>query len=266
MTLLEILDHINIKCEDDRKGFKDSRKCDRIDRLMKKGGYHRIHDGNLTKIYSKHPPKALAGRSLLLVSSHIDTVYQNFYSKEGKDVVIGTLDNSITNAALINLALNNHLPSYCVIAFTGNEEKESLGVDETVAYFRSIKAGVSMVISLDVTAVGFRNHGYTIENYFVRKGEGRIFISKKHLKRYLLQVLEKKKVKTIHHVAADPDDTWQFDEHNLNCFSFCLPSKGIAVHDDWMHDDIGVVVRKSSLKEFESGLLILVRGISRDLN
>jgi hypothetical protein len=201
----------------------------------------------------------------VVVSSHVDTVYKNFYLKEGKDVIIGTLDNSITNAVLIELILKHRLPQNLVVAFTGNEEKDSLGVDETVTYLRSIRSSVNIAISLDITARGYRNHGYTLENYFIRKGEGRSFRSKKQFMRYLVQILEKKKVKTIHHVAADPDDTWQFDEHDLNCFSFCLPSRSIAVHNNWMHDDIGVVVKRSAIREFQAALLMLMRRLAAEV-
>ncbi|MBX7041655.1 MAG: M28 family peptidase [Ignavibacteria bacterium] len=260
--LTEILEKINIPCEDDRHGFTDSRKSDRIDKLLRNSPFRKLHDGRLTKIYAQKPETAMSGKNCIVVSSHIDTVYRNFYFREGKDVIIGTLDNSITNAVLIRLALKRRLPSNTILAFTGNEEKDSLGVDETVGYLAGIRSGVDAAISLDITDRGFRNHGYTIENYFIRKGEGRTFFSKKQFMRYLVRLLENRKVKTIHHVAAAPDDTWQFDEHDLNCFSFCLPSRSIAVHDDWMHDDIGVIVRRSALKEFEAGLLKLIRRLS----
>lgn len=260
--LTEILEKVNIACEDDRHGFTDSRKSDRIDRLLRNSRFRKLYDGKLTKIYSQNPEPAMRGKNCLVVSSHIDTVYRNFYFREGKDVIIGTLDNSITNAILIRLALKRRLPVNTVLAFTGNEEKDSLGVDETVGYLAGIRSAVDVAISLDITDRGFRNHGYTIENYFIRKGEGRSFYSKKQFMRYLVRLLENRKVKTIHHVAAAPDDTWQFDEHDLNCFSFCLPSRSIAVHDDWMHDDIGVIVKRSALREFESGLLKLIRRLS----
>lgn len=264
--MLEILRQINIKCEDDAKGFKDSEKIGRIDKILKKTKYRRIHDGHLTKIYSQLHIREIAGKSLVLVSSHIDTVYKNFYEMEGRDVVTGTLDNSITNAILIDLLVRNDLPENVTVAFTGNEEKESLGVDETISFLHSAKARAGIVVSLDITNRGYRNHGYTVENYFVKKGMGKAFYRKKQLKNYLVELLEKKKVKTIHHVSADPDDTWQFDEHNLNCFTLCLPSRNIAEHDDWMHDDMGVIVKKSALKEFSQALLKLLRRLAKDFN
>jgi putative aminopeptidase FrvX len=264
--MLEILRQINIKCEDDAKGFKDSEKIGRIDKILKKTKYKRIHDGHLTKIYSQLNIREIAGKSLVLVSSHIDTVYKNFYEMEGRDVVAGTLDNSITNAILIDLLVRNDLPENVTVAFTGNEEKESLGVDETISFLHSAKARAGIVVSLDITNRGYRNHGYTVENYFVKKGMGKAFYRKKQLKNYLVELLEKKKVKTIHHVSADPDDTWQFDEHNLNCFTLCLPSRNIAEHDDWMHDDMGVIVKKSALKEYSQALLKLLRRLDRDFD
>ncbi len=262
--MLEILKQINIKCEDDSKGFKDTEKIGRIDKLMRKTKFRMIHDGKLTKLYSRHHVKNLSGKSFVIVSSHIDTVYKNFYSMEGRDVVTGTLDNSITNAVLIDLLIRYDIPENVIVAFTGNEEKESLGVDETIEFLHGIKAGAAIVASLDVTNRGYRNHGYTVENYFVKKGKGRTFLRKKQLKNYLVEILERKKTKTIHPVSADPDDTWQFDEHNLNCFSFCIPVRNIAEHGDWMHDDMGVIVKKSALKDFESGLLKLMKGLARD--
>lgn len=263
-SLADILEKVNIKCEDDRKGFKDEKKSERIDKLLKAGSYHRVYDGKLTKIYSQLKKNELSGRDLVVVSSHIDTVYDQFYFRQGKDVIIGTLDNSITNAVLIDTVLRHRLPVNTVLAFTGNEEKESLGVDETVRFLVEAGASAGVAVSLDVTARGFRNHGYTIENYFIRKADRRTFRTKRHFRNYLLRLLEKKKVKTIHHVAADPDDTWQFDEHDLNCFSFCLPCRSIAVQDDWMHDDIGIVVKQKAVREFQSALLLLMRRLAAD--
>ncbi len=264
-SLTEILTKVNIKCEDDRHGFKDSKKTDTVDRLLRESQYRKISDGRLTKIYSQLKISELQDRNLLVVSSHIDTVYDNFYFRDGSDVVTGTLDNSITNAVLIDIIRKNRLPEEVIVAFTGNEEKESLGVDETVSFLHACKANVEFAVSLDVTNRGYRNHGYTIENYFVRKGDRRIFSSKRQFLKYIIGLLEKKKVKSIHHVGADPDDTWQFDEHNMNCFTFCLPCRGIAFHNDWMHDDIGFVVRKSAIIEFRAGLLLLLKRLSGDL-
>ena len=50
---------------------------------------------------------------------------------------------------------------------------------------------------------------------------------------------------------GEPDESWQYDEHDLNCFAFCLPCKTITGD---MHDEEGVHVTESSAHHYANTL------------
>ena len=43
---------------------------------------------------------------------------------------------------------------------------------------------------------------------------------------------------------ADEDESWEYDEADLPCFSFCLPTRGE------MHSDEGILARVASFRRY----------------
>jgi len=91
------------------------------------------------------------------------------------------------------------------------------------------------------------------------------------LKNYLKQKLNSyKEVLIISSQQAGPDESWEYDEYDLNCFSFCLPTRPINAlrFEDvsvWMHNDKGIVIKEESIVEYPKALLYLINGINTDL-
>ena len=52
-----------------------------------------------------------------------------------------------------------------------------------------------------------------------------------------------------------PDESWDYDEENIKCFSLCIPVGGD------MHSDEGVFARIRSLKEYVEVLWVLANCI-----
>ena len=61
---------------------------------------------------------------------------------------------------------------------------------------------------------------------------------------------------------AEADESWQYDEYDLNCFSFCLPCHSPSGD---MHDDSGVVVRLNDLAIYSDALCKLLARMTEDL-
>jgi hypothetical protein len=61
---------------------------------------------------------------------------------------------------------------------------------------------------------------------------------------------------------AETDEAWYYDEHDLHCFSLCLPCQ--VVGED-MHDDRGVVILRDALIGYGSALRRVTWAIAEDL-
>jgi hypothetical protein len=120
-------------------------------------------------------------------------------------------------------------------------------------------------------------HDFTIENLFVESQPlsntilhfEAISQFESYLKEKLL-IIEKSS-EIIPHDKAGPDESWQYDEYDLNCVSFCLPAKAhpsnkhIAV-SKWMHDKKGIIINNKRLPGYVKGLAQLIQSINKDLN
>lgn len=254
MNTYHTLEKINVSCKDKGIEFLELEKVHLIKNDLAQTDFELIYEGDLTLIFSNRSLETLKKERTVLVSSHIDTVYKKFFLKQTEDEIIGTLDNSVTNTILMTQALKPDQEGNFIFAFTGNEEKDARGADETMAFLSRNGIEPMFVVSLDTTDTGFEKHAFTIENYFVKRGENAVFPKKKDLKTFLEKAFEGQKVKFIHDDDAAPDESWQYDEHNQNCFSFCIPVKGIADCEDWMHSSKGVVLKKSAFSDYPAAL------------
>lgn len=61
---------------------------------------------------------------------------------------------------------------------------------------------------------------------------------------------------------AEPDGSWQYDEHDLNCFSLCLPCKVLGKD---RHEDCGVEIQTDSFLPYGEALERVTTRIGNDL-
>ena len=254
MNLIGLLKEMNVLCRDNGRTFTDTRRLDVIEEKLRETGYI-CEKGNLFRLYSKKPVREIDGR-LLLVSSHADCekkISKCFSERETPKKLRGTYDNSITNTAILSLMIEGSLPEQVVVAFTGDEEISSRGAAEVTNYLKGISRQFRAVI-LDVTNCGWKEKAdFTIENDFWEDGMGKavctaavrsgypwLFVPEKPsdpLPEYIPEELK-------YPEEAEEDESWEYDEHKIECFSLCLPVKGK------MHSDKGTLVREASFSHY----------------
>lgn len=272
----EILKLVNCPSMDNGEYFIDSTRVNAIKKLLLNSNYTLKKDNGLSFIYVN---KQYTFKPTILISCHIDSIYTQYhFDYFNKSEIIGTLDNSICNAMLLEMMMKDSLPPNVIISFTGNEEDESIGAKETIDYLINQQINIwnklELVITLDVTSEGYEEQNFTIENYFIEEdyiNESILrFNSKKDFKNYLKEKLYAyEKVLFVKDSMAGPDESWEYDEFDLNCISFCLPtrpkpelkSKDI---DFWMHSDEGIIIKVESIVEYQKALLSLINKINDD--
>jgi hypothetical protein len=203
---------------------------------------------------------------------------------------LGTFDNSISNAVIIDLMLEGALPNSVLISFTGGEERpKCIGAVETFNYLSKLDISPEMFITLDVTNLGYKNESFTIENYYARKNadkanchferslpaSGGQAQSRNH--KNLLQFKDNKdfisRLKSIfHHGVLTKEKGWNDESYvyakkgDVNCFSFCLPSASYKTLFNWMHSRKGILLKDKAVAEYSKSLKKLVVNLSKDIN
>ncbi len=245
MKQINLLRELNVMNRDDGEAFTVGHRLNRIDKLLKKTSYEHTYDGTLFRIYSRCPLESLG--EIIVISSHID-VHKNIsrcYSLEEGEFLHGTYDNSITNAALIHLMMEERLPDHVIAAFTGDEEYEMGGAISLCEYLWKKKIPFKSIV-LDVTFEGWENAMFTIENNLWSDAYGRcacraaektglpwMFAAYdlKHLPEYVPAAI-------VSEYESEEDETWTYDQYGVESFSFCIPTAGE------MHGNEGLHVRK----------------------
>ena len=262
-----LLTQINVLNYDNGKKFTRTDRLDAICELFWNSSYRRINANGLFHLYSKVPLSELPDE-LIVISSHVDCQRQitKCFSKDyDNDMMRGTFDNSLTNAIAVNLMLEDTFAMNVVVAFTGDEEEDSTGAADVAAFFRNLHKKIKVIV-LDVTDMGWREGcAFTIENNFWSDTTGKVvsrlsaetgypwrFVPSDpyELPAYILN-------KYVIGQEAEPDESWEYDEHKVECFSLCIPTKGE------MHSDNGVLVRKDSLAPYMKILSLLCTEVQR---
>lgn len=280
--LIKLLNKINVVSIDDGKRFTNLTRINNIYESLKDSNYNLFYKGRLSYLWKhndfdeKHP--------VILISCHADSIYNNHFSQIKDEVsLLGTFDNSINNAILVLLMLNNLLHPNVLISFTGDEENNSKGAKETsktlINDFYSIWENLEIVISLDVTGEGYDKFNFSIENWFVKKEsikKSEIFFEKKKIfKKYLRTIFDEKEYKILfisdNDDRAAEDESWEYDEFDLNCFSLCLPTifhpdNASLPQEDWMHDDKGILIQTESINCFIEAIPYLTEKIINDFS
>ena len=186
--MTDILDRVldlTIPCSDDGTKFVCTDRLDRIRSLLADSTY--VPMGNLPLAYVFQHCRFQIDRPALLISNHIDSVYSKYFAKAVNDEIHGAFDNSVCNAIIAELMLRGDLPEQTIVSFTGDEENESSGADQTIAILKRHEAvfwNLEMVITLDLTEESYGLRHFTIENYFVESQHNDAllrFTKKRHL-------------------------------------------------------------------------------------
>lgn len=242
MEYAELLNRLTVDCKDDGKLFLKKDRIGEIKSLLANSGYELLEEGNLSLLYGKRAGEVDAYR--ILISSHIDCVYENCFVKDESDLYWkGTFDNSATNAALIDLMLRGELAESGLIAFTGDEERDSAGAVEIMQMLSRRECRIDRAIVLDVTNEGWEDDAaFSIEN-----DRGFDILTGYHL----VGLFQASNTPCVFIHEAEPDETWEYckgpdsDQPGIPCLSLCLPVRGN------IHGEDGVLLRKSSITPYE---------------
>lgn len=254
MNLTQLICELTLPCADNGRDFTRTDRIQRIRDLLRPTPYTCLGEKPLAQVW-QHPEFDPA-LELVLVSSHIDSLYTKYHASCDDGILLGTFDNSVTNAVILSLILENRLPQQVLVAFTGDEEDESRGADQVIDILQNappIPIHPELVVVLDITEESYDSHSFTFENLFRASKEAHSaqlrFEEKRDLAQFLRDFLAPSDPIIIK--EGEPAESWQYDEHDLNCFAFCLPCKTITGD---MHDEEGVHVKESSVHQYANTL------------
>ena len=248
MELIPILKQVTVDCKDNGRNFTVTDRIQAIMSILADTDYQLLHGGNLCYIYGRKPVR---NQSVILISSHIDCVYDELFCQtvDGGQMLRGTFDNSLTNACVLYDMLHGKLDDNVVVAFTGDEEADAGGVDEVIRILRNWNTHIGLAIVLDTTEVGWeKQQHFTVEN------DMGIDIITGHK---IVDLLER-----YHNLygfvhESEPDESYDYDEEEIPCFSLCIPTLGD------MHGEEGVFVRTNGLPTYCSILSELANTMSK---
>ena len=262
-----LLTKINVLNYDNGKKFTRTDRLDAICELLWSSSYRRINANGLFHLYSKVPLSEFPDE-LIVISSHVDCQRQitKCFSKDyDDDLMQGTFDNSLTNAMTVSLMFEDALAMNVVVAFTGDEEEDSTGAADVAAFFRKLHKTIKVIV-LDVTDMGWREGcAFTVENNFWTDTTGKVVSRLSAETGYPWRFVPSDPYEIPAYISdryvirqeAEPDESWEYDEHEVECFSLCIPTKGD------MHSDDGVLVRKDSLAPYMKILSLLCSEVQR---
>ena len=236
-----LLQAVTVDCKDNGEHFTVDSRVKAIECLLAATPYRLVCREPLALLFAKR--ELCEGENVVLVSSHIDCLYNNCFCNDEGDCLRGTFDNSFGNAAVLWCMLNDMLPANVVVAFTGDEEKDSHGVYQVLEALKKYGCELSCAIVQDVTNVGWESGAlFTIENDC-----GIDLITAYNM----VSLLEPYNGKFAFRHFAEPDESWDYARCGVPCFTLCAPVGGN------LHGDEGVLLRKESAAEYCKVLALL---------
>lgn len=261
-----ILKKLNVVNRDDGEQFTVKHRLNRIGKLLSDSPYGYVDEDDLFIIYSKVPIDEIDGE-IIVVTSHVD-VHKDItmcYSEiEGK-LLHGTYDNSITNAAIVSLMMDDRLPDNIIVAFTGDEEVEEGGAITLIEHLNRMDIEYRAVV-LDVTDEGIADTTFSIENNFWGEEFKRkvIFSSDQTNHKFMFVPFDEEELPgyVVNGIASEnrseEDESWTFNQYGIECCSICIPTYGE------MHDDSGLYVEKWVYEAYIEELARILNDISGD--
>lgn len=241
-NLIELLKSVTVDCKDDGKNFTVADRVMVIEKLLEGTAYSLVAREPLALIYAKRELRA--GDSVVLVSAHIDCLYASCFCNDNADCLRGTFDNSMGNAAILSLMVKGLLPDNVVVAFTGDEERDSQGAVQTLLALGRMQCEIKFALVLDVTNTGWKSGAsVALEN------DLGIDLLTAH---GIVAAVEKTGVKYIFKHDAEPDESWDYNDYGIPSLSVC------AVVDGFLHGNEGVLLCKKSLVPYCKVLLAVI--------
>lgn len=242
-----LLHTLTVNSKDDGERFTDFTRVDAIKSLLADSDYQLVKEGKLFLLYAKGP---IAGKEIVLISSHIDCVYDRCFCEEvDEEHFKGTFDNSLTNAAVIFNMRYGLFDDNVVVAFTGDEEKDSGGCLELIGHLiNQSECKVRFALVTDVT-----NEGWEAECPFSIENDLGIDLFTAH---HIVETLAPFQYNFVH--DAEPDESWDYDGVGMPCLTLCVPVAGD------MHSDEGTLVRKKGLPTYCQALRLLANSLASD--
>lgn len=262
IRLHDLVADLTVPCTDNGHRFTQNARLLRIQSALKESGYRLFGEMPLAYVYCQK--EYSVEKPTILISTHIDSLYIEYFTNLGENEIVGTFDNSATNAVAVYLMINNRLPPQVLVAFTGDEENQSVGADQTIQILQNKGPSfrnLELVITLDITEESFGKSHFTIENYFVNKQNGDSllkFTRQRELKKYIMEILDRPVVIK----NAEPDESWKYDEYDLNCLTLCLPCRLLGAD---MHEDCGVAILTESFDAYATSLERITERVCNDL-
>ena len=236
--IIEFVKTVTIDCKDNGSSFVVTDRVEAIMRLLEGSAYKLVAREPLTLVYAKR--EFSAGNSVVLVSSHIDCLYDSCFCCDEGDCLRGTFDNSVGNAAILSLMIHDLLPDNVVVAFTGDEEHDSQGAVQTVLALGRMQCEIKFALVLDVTNTGYENGAmFALENDFG------IDLLTAHR---IVEVVETVGAKYEFKHCAEPDESWDYNDYGVPVLSVC------AVVNGYLHSNDGVLLRKDSLLSYNNAI------------
>lgn len=263
---MEILENLSVINRDNGVIFTNTNRLDNISKILENSSYKKINTMGLFHLYAKKSVRDLD--DVVLISSHVDCedcITKCFTSEVNDKLLKGTYDNSITNAVVVYLMIKGLLPDNVIVSFTGDEEVSSIGARQTVHFIDDNDLDVSAAVVLDVTDVGWKSElDLTLENAFLEPYQERKIVNavKSVSDKWVFVPGEIGEIpycvdkKHLMLKNNEQDESIDYNEQEIDCFSFCIPSDGE------MHDNSGIYVRKRSLELYVKALEKIVSAIS----
>ena len=178
LNLCEILKGVCVLNKDNGREFTNTARLDFISEFLRDSRYTKINSSGLFHLYASH--NLNKSQPVVIVSSHVDCeeeMTKCFMRPEGENMLLGTFDNAITNAAALYVMKNCVLPDNVVFAFTGDAERDFQGMYSLAKYLVSEKIKIRRAIVIDATYAGWDEAAdFTIENDFMNEDFGRKLI------------------------------------------------------------------------------------------
>ena len=259
MELTSVLKALSVLNRDNGRTFTVTDRLDAINSLLTDSPYTRVNEDGLFHMYSRKQISMIHD-PVILVSSHVDCergITRCFTEGLDDKTLLGTFDNAITNSAIVHLMIAGLLPDNVLIAFTGDEEEDGKGAKDVAGFLKRTRLKVRNIFVLDVTSEGWDTESdFTVENDFWNDDFGKMVIdvilktgrSWRFVPGDPLNIPNYIPRHNVIQIEAYSDESWEYDEADIPCFSFCLPSKGD------MHDNAGILVREASFRNYTDTL------------
>ena len=266
LRLFDVLECVSVLNRDNGIMFTNTDRLDAIASLLRNSAYKRVKTEGLFHLYSVKSIDEI-NESVIIVSTHVDcerSITKCFFSRIDQYMMLGTFDNAITNAAIVYNMLQGKLPENVLIAFTGDEEEGGRGAKDLIRYIKKKQLDVLNIFVLDVTEEGWQNGAdFTIENDFWNYSFGKKLIEVVKMTGYKWNYVPGDSYAIPDYIPKDviipveayDDESWDYNEENIPCFSFCLPTKGE------MHSNDGILTRITSFECYTDMLQIMLSSL-----